>query len=92
MNTIWAKDFIEKCIPEIDKAISMEYPKKKRYLNTKWVAEQILSDPKKFPILGKRPQRAIKDLLSTYFGTIKRYPLYSKGRNTMNSGRIYVWL
>jgi hypothetical protein len=88
MNYKIAGDFINSCESDIKEAILAEYPnypKSHRYLNTKFISQQISKNPEQYPTLGKYTNRSIRQLLTSYF-MVNEWPRYTERKH---GGRVH---
>ena len=89
MNPNQQRKYLDSVYPEIQQAISEEYPPDKIFINVKYVSQRIKNNPTDYPKLSIKSEKHIRECIAAYFMYEKGTKCWSNGSNH-NVGRIFV--
>lgn len=89
MNLKCQKNYLESITPEIMLALEREYPENQKFLNTKYIKEQIRMFPQDFPILATKSDKHVTEAITTILGKKLKYREFNKSTHRVGV-RIFV--
>lgn len=91
MNLKCQNDYLKSVKPEVMLALEREYPvcKNQRFLNTKYIKEQIRMYPQDFPILAAKSDKHVTEVITTVLGKKMGYREFNKSTHRVGV-RIFV--